>query len=86
VHEALRETLCNVKAAEQEAAKDLAYGCRVERGQLKELPIATEDSIGNQGVQVRMKIGFERAERLDRDDAAGADVGAAKPASPSRAT
>jgi hypothetical protein len=59
VHEALRETLSNVKAAEQEAAKDLAYGCRVERGQLEELPIATEDSIGNQGVQMWVKIGSE---------------------------
>jgi hypothetical protein len=34
-----------VKAAEQETAKDLAYGCRVDRGQLEELSCPSKDSI-----------------------------------------
>jgi hypothetical protein len=67
-----------VKAAEQEAAKDFAYGCRVDRGQLEELSCPSKDSIGNKHVQVRMKICSERAEALDRNDAPGADVLAAE--------
>jgi len=35
-----------VKAAEQEAAKDFAYGCHVDRG-LEELSCPSKDSIGN---------------------------------------
>ena len=48
-----------MKTPEERAAKDLADGCRLQQGQLEELAIATEDSIGNQGVQVRVKIGSE---------------------------
>jgi hypothetical protein len=39
---------------------------------------ALRETVSNVGVQVRVKIGSGRAEGLDRDDAAAADVGAAK--------
>ena len=65
-----------MKTPQEQAAKDLADVCRLQQGQLEELAIATEDSIGKQGAQVRVKIGSEWAKRLDRDDDAATDLGA----------
>jgi hypothetical protein len=53
VHEAFREALSSVKAAERQAAKDLAAGRRVERGLLEELPFAREDPSGNRTLILR---------------------------------
>ena len=66
-----------MKAAEQQAAKNFANGRRVEGEELEELSLAGEDSIGNDGVQMRVEVGAEGTESLNRHDAAGTDVLAA---------
>ena len=42
----------------------------------QKLALGREDAIGNEGVSVRIEVCPIGAERLQRDDTAGADIGA----------
>jgi len=77
-HETLRQTLLLMQAEKEKAAKQLADSGGIERGKFKKLSFSSPDSIGNDGVAVRVEVSPIRTERLNRDDAAGANILAVK--------
>ena len=67
-----------MQAEKEKAAKQLADSGGIERGKFKKLSLSSPDSIGNDGVAVRVEVSPIRTERLNRDDAAGANILAVK--------
>ncbi len=78
VHEGFREALGPVQTLEQQAAEYLHDRRRIDRREGQELAIGSENAVGNQGVGVRIPVAAIGAEGLQRDHAAGADIGAVK--------
>jgi len=67
-----------MQAEKEKTAKQLADSGGIERGKFKKLSLSSPDSIGNDGVAVRVEVSPIRSERLNRDDAAGANILAVK--------
>ncbi len=78
VHEGFREALGPVQALEEQPPEDLHDRDGIGAGKRQELSLAIENALGNQGMRVRIEIGPVGAEGLQRNDAAGTDVTAAK--------
>lgn len=62
----------------QQAAEDFHDGGGSERRQGQEFPFPSENAVRNQGMSVGIEVGAVATERLQGDDAAGADVGAVR--------
>ncbi|PYV40145.1 MAG: hypothetical protein DMG09_07480 [Acidobacteria bacterium] len=67
-----------MQAAQKKAAKQLANRRCIEGGEFEELSFGRPDPIGNDGVAMRIEVGPIRTERLNGDDAAGANIFASK--------
>ena len=58
-----------MQAAEEKAAEQLADSSGIDRGEFKKLAFLSPESIGNDGVAMRMEVGSIRTEGLDRQHA-----------------
>ena len=67
-----------MQALEQQAAEHFHDSGGIERRKRQKLSFGREHAIGNQGMGVRVEVCPIGAERLQRDDTAGADIGALK--------
>ena len=67
-----------MQAEKEKTAKQLADSGGIERGKFKKLSLSSPDSIGNDGVAMRIEVGPIRTERLNGDNAAGANIFASK--------
>jgi len=62
LHETLRQTFLLMQTVEEKTAKQFANRRRIERGEFEKLPLGSPDSIGNDGVAMRMEVGPIRTE------------------------
>jgi len=76
-HEVLGKAFGLVETLEKEAAEELHDSRGIQGRKREELPFRREHAIGNQGMGVGIPIRIG-AEGLQRNDAAGADIGALK--------
>ena len=67
LHETLREAFLFVQAAKKKTAKNFANSPGIDRGEIEELSFCSPDTIGNDGVQMRVEVGSEGTESLNRD-------------------
>jgi hypothetical protein len=78
VHEGLGEAFCLMQAQKQQAAEHLHDSRGIQRRKRQKLAFGREHAVENQGMGVRVEVGPIGAMGLQRDDTAGADIGAVK--------
>src|SRR5438046_744179 len=78
LHETLRQAFLLMQASEKKTAKQLANRRGIEGGEFEKLPFGRPDSIGNDGVAMRVEVGGECAKRLNGKDTSRPNVFTAK--------
>jgi hypothetical protein len=78
LHKALRKTFLFMEAAQEKTAKQFADSGRIERGKFEKFPFIRPNPIGNNRVAMGVEVSPIGTERLNRDDAAGANIFAVK--------
>jgi len=74
LHETLRQAFLLMQASEKKTAKQLANRRGIEGGEFEKLPFGRPDSIGNDGVAMRVEVGGECAKRLNGKDTSRPNV------------
>ena len=67
-----------MRTSEKKTAKQLANRRGIEGGEFEKLPFGRPDSIGNDGVAMRVEVGGECAKRLNGKDTSRPNVFTAK--------
>ena len=73
-HETFRKTFLLMQALQEKTAKQLANRGGIERGEFEKLSSPGPDSIGNDGMAMRMEVGPIGTEGLNRQHTAGPNI------------